>query len=153
MSLSRLAALAICQWLSVAAFDAPANPQPHAAFESPALDQAPDPHALNWVLPVHSARLTPGTVVRRALNLPGLLPLFLIGQDSVSLEWLSKHAQALKALNASGLAVEVVNAQALRRIQAAAPKLNIWPVSGDDIAERLELEHYPVLITPTGLEQ
>ncbi|WNN42362.1 DUF2859 domain-containing protein [Pseudomonas inefficax] len=26
-------------------------------------------------------------------------------------------------------------------------------MSGDDIAERLELEHYPVLITPTGLEQ
>jgi len=31
--------------------------------------------------------------------------------------------------------------------------VNIWPVSGDDIAERLELQHYPVLITPTGLEQ
>ncbi|TNB81997.1 integrating conjugative element protein [Pseudomonas sp. Fig-3] len=126
---------------------------PDAAFESPAPDKTPDPRALNWVLPVHSARLTPGAVPRRALNLSGITPLFLVGQDADSLEWLSRHAQALQDLGASGLAVEVADAQALRRIQAAAPGLNIWPVSGDDIAERLELEHYPVLITPTGLEQ
>ena len=82
-----------------------------------------------------------------------LTPLFLAGQDSDSLEWLSRHAQALQDLGASGLAVEVADAQSLRRIQAAAPGLSIWPISGDDIAERLELGHYPVLITPTGLEQ
>jgi integrating conjugative element protein (TIGR03765 family) len=87
------------------------------------------------------------------LSLPGMTPLFLVGQDTASLEWLSRHAQALQELGANGLAVEVDDVQALRRIQTAAPGLNIWPVSGDDIAERLELEHYPVLITPTGLEQ
>ncbi|CAN7580621.1 integrating conjugative element protein [Pseudomonas umsongensis] len=147
MSLSRLAMLAICHWLSLAAFDAPANPLPDAP------DKAPDPRTLNWVLPMHSAHLTPGVVPRRVLNLPGITPLFLVGQDPTSLEWLSRHAQALRDLGASGLAVEVADAQALRRMQEAAPGLNIWPVSGDDIAERLELEHYPVLITPTGLEQ
>ncbi|POG14561.1 integrating conjugative element protein [Pseudomonas putida] len=89
----------------------------------------------------------------RALSLPGFTPLFLVGHDAASLEWLAQHAQTLQKLGASGLAVEVTDAQALRRIQAAAPGLNIWPVSGDDIAERLELQHYPVLITPTGLEQ
>jgi integrating conjugative element protein (TIGR03765 family) len=87
------------------------------------------------------------------LDLPGIMPLFLVGQDPTSLDWLSRHAQALQDLGASGLAVEVADAQALLRIQAAAPGLNIWPVSGDDIAERLELEHYPVLINPTGLDQ
>jgi integrating conjugative element protein (TIGR03765 family) len=153
MNLSRLAVLVICHCLSLAAFDAPANPLHDATFESPAPDRALDPRTLNWVLPVHSAHLTPGVVPRRALSLPGITPLFLVGQDPSSLEWLSQHAQALQDLSASGLAVEVVDAQALHRIQAAAPGLNIWPVSGDDIAERLELEHYPVLITPTGLEQ
>ena len=153
MSLSRLAALAICQWLFLAAFDASANLLPDNAFESPAPDKALDPRTLNWVLPVHSARLTPGTVPHRTLDLPGITPLFLVGQDPASLDWLSRHAQALQDLRASGLAVEVADAQGLRRIQAAAPGLNIWPVSGDDIAERLELGHYPVLITPTGLEQ
>ncbi|MNO91149.1 hypothetical protein D3C76_826890 [compost metagenome] len=145
--------MATCQWLFLAAFDASANLLPDNAFESPAPDKALDPRTLNWVLPVHSAHLTPGVVPRRALSLPGITPLFLVGQDPSSLEWLSQHAQALQDLSASGLAVEVVDAEALHRIQAAAPGLNIWPVSGDDIAERLELEHYPVLITPTGLEQ
>ncbi|MDF2792385.1 integrating conjugative element protein [Pseudomonas sp. SMSB3] len=139
MSCLRLVALALFPWLSLA-----------ASTES---SSSPDPTTLNWVLPVHSARLSPGAVPPRALSLPGMPPLFLVGQDTTSLEWLSRHAQALQDLGANGLAVEVDDVQALRRIQTAAPGLNIWPVSGDDIAERLELEHYPVLITPTGLEQ
>jgi len=139
MSCLRMVALAFCPWLSLAA---------SAEHSSP-----PDPTLLNWVLPVRSARLSPGAVPPRALSLPRMTPLFLIGQDATSLEWLSRHAQALQELGANGLAVEVDDARALRRIQMTAPKLNIWPVSGDDIAERLELEHYPVLITPTVLEQ
>jgi integrating conjugative element protein (TIGR03765 family) len=131
--------LCICSFWTVGALAAPS--------------QRSDPRALTWVLPVHSARLSPGAVSQRTLKLPGFSPLFLVGQDAVSLEWLAQHAQRLQELGASGLAVEVADAQALRRIQASAPGLEIWPVSGDDIAERLELQHYPVLITPTGLEQ
>ncbi|PYG78469.1 MULTISPECIES: integrating conjugative element protein [unclassified Pseudomonas] len=138
MSFLRLVVLTLCPWLSLTA----------SADSSP-----PDPTMLNWVLPVRSARLSPGAVPPRALSLPGMRPLFLVGQDATSLEWLSRHAQTLQKLGANGLAVEVDDAKALRRIQAAAPGLTTWPVSGDDIAERLELEHYPVLITPTGLEQ
>lgn len=131
--------LCTCLWWTVGSLAAPS--------------QLPDPRALTWVLPVHSARLSPGTVPPRTLKLPGFTPLFLVGHDATSLEWLAKHAQTLQELGASGLAVEVADAPALRRIQEAAPGVDIWPVSGDDIAERLELEHYPVLITPTGLEQ
>ncbi|MFT2158612.1 integrating conjugative element protein [Pseudomonas putida] len=126
---------------------------PAMATESVAPVERPDPRTLSWVLPVHSARLTPGAVPHRALDLPGMVPLFLVGTDVASLTWLTQHAPALKRLGANGLAIEVPDAAALQRIQALAPGLAIWPVSGDDIAERLELEHYPVLITPTGLEQ
>ncbi len=139
MSCLRLVALVLCPWLSFAASAEPSS--------------SPEPITLNWVLPVRSARLSPGAVQPRALRLPGMTPLFLVGQDTASLEWLSRHAQALQDLGANGLAVEVDDAQALRRIQTAAPGLNIWPVSGDDIAERLELDHYPLLITTTGLQQ
>lgn len=131
--------LCICLWWTVGALAAPS--------------QLPDPRALTWALPVHSTRLSPGAVSPRTLKLPELTPLFLVGHDAASLEWLAQHAQKLQELGASGLAVEVANTPALRRIQAAAPGVDIWPVSGDDIAERLELQHYPVLITPTGLEQ
>ncbi|MFK0270507.1 integrating conjugative element protein [Pseudomonas asiatica] len=139
MSRLRFVALALCPWLSLTTIAEPSGPT--------------DPTTLNWILPVRSARLSPGAVPLRTLSLPGMTPLFLVGQDAASLQWLSRHAKALQDLGANGLAVEVDDAQALRRIQTAAPGLNIWPVSGDDIAERLELEHYPVLITPTGLEQ
>lgn len=139
MSRSCLMALTICLSLPLATIAAPSMP--------------PVPSKLKWVLPVRSERLTPGTVPPRTLDLPAITPLFLVGQDLASLDWLSRHAQALRDLGASGLAVEVADVQALRRIQAAAPGVNIWPVSGDDIAEQLKLEHYPVLITPTGLEQ
>ncbi|WAH60974.1 integrating conjugative element protein [Pseudomonas silvicola] len=113
----------------------------------------PDPRRLSWVLPIHSARLSPGPVTPRVLDIPGMTPLFLVGQDPLSLQWLAEHAQALQALGASGLAVEAADSGALQRIQATAPEIPIWPVSGDDIAARLQLEHYPVLITPTALEQ
>lgn len=126
---------------------------PAMATQSATPVERHDPRTLNWVLPVHSARLTPGEVPRRALDLPGMVPLFLVGADAASLAWLTQHAPALKQLGANGLAVEVPDAAALQRIQAVAPGLTIWPVSGDDIAERLELKHYPVLITSTGLEQ
>ncbi len=139
-------------WLLAAA--ALLEPTPPAMATEPAAPvERPDPRTLNWVLPVHSARLTPGEVPRRVLDLPGLVPLFLVGADATSLAWLAQHASTLKRLGANGLAVEVADAAALQRIQAVAPGLTIWPVSGDDIAERLELEHYPVLVTTTGLEQ
>ena len=114
---------------------------------------APDPRRLSWVLPIHSSQLSPGPITRRVLDIPGMTPLFLVGQDLLSVQWLTEHAPALQALGASGLAVEVTDSDALQRIQATAPELPIWPVSGDDIAARLQLEHYPVLITPTALEQ
>lgn len=135
----RLVALIICLPLSLIASAAP--------------NQPPDPRILKWVLPVRSAQLTPGYVPPRTLNLPGFTPLFLVGEDAASLEWLSQHAEALKGMGASGMVVEVTDVLALKRIQDTAPELSLWPVSGDDIAKRLELEHYPVLITPTGLEQ
>ncbi|GLO16738.1 MULTISPECIES: integrating conjugative element protein [Pseudomonas] len=138
-------------WLAAGAWLVPTPPV--MAAESATSVERPDPRRLDWVLPVHSARLTPGEVPRRALDLPGMVPLFLVGADAASLAWLAQHAPALKRLGANGLAVEVADEAALQRIQAVAPALSIWPISGDDIAERLELEHYPVLITPTGLEQ
>ena len=139
MSRRRWITLCTCLWWTFAALAAS--------------NQQPDPRALTWTLPVHSARLSPGAVSPRTLKMPGFTPLFLVGQDPASLKWLAQHAQRLQDLGASGLAVEVADAQALRRIQAAAPGLEIWPVSGDDLAERLEQQHYPVLIPPTGLEQ
>ncbi|KPB96765.1 Uncharacterized protein AC503_3874 [Pseudomonas syringae pv. maculicola] len=64
-----------------------------------------------------------------------------------------QRATELQEMGAAGLAVEVTDTGALARIRAAAPGVTILPVNGNDIATRLQIEHYPVLITATSLEQ
>lgn len=107
----------------------------------------------NWILPVRSSHLSPGQITSRALNMPGLRPFFLVGEDTQSLAWLNQRAVELLEMGAAGLAVEVTDIEALARIRAAAPGITILPVNGNDIATRLQIEHYPVLITAISLEQ
>lgn len=106
-----------------------------------------------WILPVRSHYLSPGPITPRNLNMPGLHPFFLVGGDPQSLTWLRQHAAGLREMGAAGLAVEVADSESLARIRAAAPGLTILPVNGNEIAIRLQIEHYPVLITATALEQ
>lgn len=106
-----------------------------------------------WILPVRSSHLSPGQITSRALNMPGLRPFFLVGDDPQSLTWLRQRAAELQEMGAAGLAVEVADTEALARIRAAAPGITILPVNGNDIATRLQIENYPVLITATSLEQ
>ncbi|MHC8380578.1 integrating conjugative element protein [Pseudomonas sp. LB3P14] len=106
-----------------------------------------------WTLPVRSSLLSPGQIIPRALNMPGLRPFFLVGEDPQSLAWLRQRAAELQKMGAAGLAIEVADTEALARIRAAAPGITILPVNGNDIATRLQIEHYPVLITATSLEQ
>jgi integrating conjugative element protein (TIGR03765 family) len=106
-----------------------------------------------WILPIRSSHLSPGPITSRALNMPGLRPFFLVGDDPQSLTWLRQRAAELQEMGAAGLAVKVADNEALARIRAAAPGITILPVNGNDIATRLQIEHYPVLITATSLEQ
>ncbi|KKA10042.1 conjugal transfer protein [Pseudomonas ogarae] len=106
-----------------------------------------------WILPVRSSHLSPGQITSRTLNMPGLRPFFLVGEDPQSLAWLRQRAAELQGMGAAGLAVEVADTEALARIRAAAPGITILPVNGNDIAARLQIQHYPVLITATSLEQ
>ena len=105
------------------------------------------------MLPVRSAKLTPGTVARRVIEAPGLRPFVVVGDDAASQAWLRRHAASLRERGAVGLVVNVETAQALARLRALAPGVPLAPASGDDLVERLGLRHYPALITATGIEQ
>lgn len=105
------------------------------------------------MLPVRSTKLTPGTVNRCVIEAPGLQPFFLIGDDEASHAWLFRHAASLRERNAVGLVVNVDSMQGLTRLRALAPGIQLAPVAADDLADRLGVRHYPVLITSTGIEQ
>ncbi|QNM96722.1 integrating conjugative element protein [Chitinimonas koreensis] len=129
------------------------NPQAEPAAPSstqPRIGNAADAEAA--MLPVRSARLSPGAEPRRAIRAPGLTPLFLIGDDDRSRAWLQRRQAALRDANAVGLVVNVATADALSSLRLLAPGLVLSPVSGDDLAQRLGIRHYPVLITASGIE-
>lgn len=105
------------------------------------------------IFPVVSTLLHPGVVSSRPLSLPGMTPLFILGDDPLSARWLAEHKSRLKLLNATGLVVNVVSEADLNALRQQAEGLLLLPVSGDDLAHRLKLDTYPVLITETGLSQ
>ncbi|MFB1118464.1 integrating conjugative element protein [Dickeya dadantii] len=105
------------------------------------------------MLPVRSPKLTPGTVARRVIDAPGLQPFFLVGDDEASHMWLQRQAASLRERKAIGLVVNVENEAGLALLRAITPDLQFAPVAADDLAERLGLQHYPVIITSSGIEQ
>ncbi len=105
------------------------------------------------VLPVTTPELTPGVVVARSLQLPGIGALFIVGDDDDSRIWLKANAEELKSRHAAGLVVNVSNLPALQALRELAPGVPMAPASGSELARRLQLSNYPVLITDTGLSQ
>ncbi|HEN3291949.1 MULTISPECIES: integrating conjugative element protein [unclassified Photorhabdus] len=107
----------------------------------------------NHFLPVISEKLTPGTLANRKHSLPGMIPIFLVGNDPLSKRWLKERLPMLQTLNATGLIVNVSDSSGLAALRNIADNISLYPTSGDDLASRLNITHYPVLITATGLEQ
>jgi integrating conjugative element protein (TIGR03765 family) len=104
-----------------------------------------------FLLPVRSTRLSPGEEPARAIRAPGLTPIFLVGDDDLSRAWLQRHYAELRDLRALGLVVNVSSPESLARLRHLVPDLTLSPASGDDLAERLGISHYPVRITATGI--
>ena len=105
------------------------------------------------LLPIVSHFMTPGTVENRQFELPGMLPIFLLGEDTLSQQWLVANRDKLLQMQATGMVVHVSHLDALNRLREIAGPLPLMPVSADDLAQRLHLTHYPVLIDSRGLHQ
>ncbi len=123
-------------------------PNYQQSFQLPDFPQHFDP------LPVRSHALTPGPVQVRVIDRPGLdRPVFIIGYDALSLNWLRHNLEQLKRHRATGIVVNVENPGQLHQLRQTADGLEINPVPGDFIAKQLDLTHYPVLISQHRIEQ
>ncbi|WNZ76393.1 integrating conjugative element protein [Pseudomonas sp. P105] len=105
------------------------------------------------MLPVRSPALSPGVVQRRTLDATGLPAFFLVGDDARSRVWLKQRRLLLTKLKAAGLVVNVESKTSLEDLRRIGQGLTLFPVSADDLAHRLNLRHYPVLITASSVEQ
>ena len=105
------------------------------------------------LLPIVSHFMTPGTVEHRQFELPGMLPIFLLGEDTLSQQWLAANRDKLLQMQATGMVVHVSHLDALNRLREIGGPLPLMPVSADDLAGRLHLTHYHVLIGSRGLHQ
>lgn len=119
------------------------------------------PAALSNLLPVRSPGLEVGGSAESSLN-PGVMarlaqgnprPLFLIGSDTVSLQWLASHRDTLRSLGAVGMLVQADTEDDVRRVVRVAQGLSITLSSGSDLAAVLGIHRYPVLITRDGIRQ
>ena len=119
------------------------------AIQPPQLGAA-DPASL---LPIHSPGLTPGLIQPKTHDRPFARPFFLIGSDSLSRQWLLEHRVRLKEIGAAGMLVQADTMGDLQAIAELAAGLSVMPASASDIAKALGISHYPVLITPHGIEQ
>ncbi len=105
-------------------------------------------------VPVVTPTMSPGKVFSRPIHHPYLSnPIFIVGYDMISLSWLQEHKEKLKQNHAIGIAVNVQTEQQVKQLQQAAGGLEITPVPGTKVAKQLTLEHYPVLISSTLIEQ
>ncbi|MDK9422004.1 integrating conjugative element protein [Pectobacterium carotovorum] len=103
------------------------------------------------MLPVLTPELTVGIEASRALSLPGIGALFLVGDDPASRSWLQMNAAKLSQMQAVGLIVNVMDMAAVQALRSLAPGVQMAPASGSELARRLRLQHYPTLITETSV--
>jgi integrating conjugative element protein (TIGR03765 family) len=107
------------------------------------------------VFPITTTLMTPGTVTPRPINraVRILQPIFFVGTDSLSQQWLQQNLPNLKQLHAMGFLVQAQNTGDADNIQSLASGLTLVPMSGDSFAQGWQLDHYPVLITTQGITQ
>lgn len=134
---------------STADYFAAINPPSEPENEAPVLTLS-TPGTLP-VFPVRTPELSPGRQPARALSLPGMPPVFIIGDDELSRRWLVSRRDRLRQANATGYVVSVATEAAWQALQELAGGLTLLPVSGSDLAVRLRISHYPVLISERGL--
>lgn len=105
-------------------------------------------------LPVATPELTPGPVASKTLSLPFLKrPIFVIGADPLSQDWLHHYRQRLLTLQAIGLVVNVQTEAQFSLLKQLGAPLELVALSGSSLAEQFGFRHYPALISTSRIEQ
>lgn len=69
-------------------------------------------------------------------------PFFVVGPDSLSIEWLKAHSNHLKEVHALGLVTNIENEEGLKEINEISP-INLIPSNVDELAQVVQAKAYP----------
>lgn len=103
-------------------------------------------------LPLAPRQLRPGRAAVQRTQAP-VHPFFVMGMDRISLAWLAQSLPTLRAINATGMVVQVTRREDWQRLQSKAQasglSLALYPDTG--LKEAYGITTYPVLVVPQGL--
>jgi integrating conjugative element protein (TIGR03765 family) len=109
--------------------------------------------ALPLAFPVRTALMRPGRL-HSPVTLPGgawlTTPMFIVGDDAQSRQWLAIHREKLRRLGASGLVVNVATLEAFQSLRAVAPAVPMAPGSAEELAQHTRLSVYPLFVSTDG---
>jgi integrating conjugative element protein (TIGR03765 family) len=112
------------------------------------------PYDLSTWLPLHTDKLTPAVVdTRIPANFNLSQPLCVIGSDPLSLEWIAAAKDFLIERQAVCWIVEAASLEDYSNVHRLMEGVVLLPADGDDIADFLHIEHYPVIITERYISQ
>ena len=116
---------------------------------NPASTKDPD------IFPIRTRRLSPQRLYQEQESYFALLPypVCVVGTDALSRAWLKRNLSHLVAMDAQCLLVAAETAEEAKALLSLAEGLQVYPASGDAIAEYFKIEHYPVLITDRYVTQ
>ena len=106
------------------------------------------------IFPIITTKAAPGRLTARpSVKLKGGpgVPICILGDDSLSLQWLQINQVALQKMNATCLAVTVRDEASWRKLQSAAGGIPLTPGSFDALATAMGVSVYPILVSPEGL--
>lgn len=145
------------QTVPISQFLAPAFQNSNPSKRTPMRPVAPDASRapLPVTFPVRTTSMRPGTLhsATHGVKLQSWLPtgVFLVGTDEMSKAWIVRNRDVLARQRAAGIVVHADNMDAFRSVQVLGRGLPMAPSSAEDLAKRLRLNVYPVLIRPDGV--
>jgi integrating conjugative element protein (TIGR03765 family) len=109
--------------------------------------------ALPMTFPIATQSMRPGRLQAPVhLRTAGWLaaPMFIVGDDPESRQWLAANRDKLRRVGASGLVVNVASIEAFRSLRAVAPDVPMAPGSIEELARQAGLSIYPLFVTADG---
>lgn len=99
------------------------------------------------------SKATVGKVHRKKIDSNLLnMALFIIGADKESYQWLEKHQEQLKSLQATGFITNINNFETIVALQDKF-KLPLLPINVDPLLSYINEQHYPLIIAEGAVWQ